>query len=272
MGEFLDRLRGARIARNIKRRNHYAPFFQASLTLLRHYNVLYVENSKVACTKVKKCLLEIDNYPNKWDQLIEKQVHIHNKELTGLIGAADLSPDGLNRVLTDEKYFRFGFVRNPYDRLLSAYKDKILAPQKSPDKINYVGVACRIKAAVSGGDPRSINLEKTPVTWPEFVGYVAKQRPYDMDRHWFHQHLTMWHPYCDFDFIGKFETFSDDLRTVLTKIGAPQEMIDDVGERANASFKTSDKFYTPELAAIVYRKFRKDFEIYDYDQDSWSNY
>lgn len=253
-------------------RTYYAPFYQASMTLLRHYNVVYIENSKVACTKIKKLLLEIDNYPRRWSDIISKEVHIHNKEFTGMIGAADLTPEGLVRVLEDESYYRFGFVRNPYDRMLSAYKDKILAPQTSPDKKGYVAVACRIKAKMSGGDPLRINLDKTPVTFSEFVKYVSKERPYDMDRHWLHQYLTMWHPYCDFDFIGKFENFADDLKTVLSEIGAPARMIESASQRSNASFRSSDKYYDEKLAKIVYRTFKKDFEIYQYDKDSWRNY
>lgn len=265
-------LQGWLVSRAMQRRNYYAPFFQASITLMRRYNIVYVENSKVGCTKVKKYLLEIDNWPKRWDELIENEVYIHNKQLTGMIGAADLSYSGLSSILKNPTYFRFGFVRNPYDRLLSAYKDKILAPQKKLDKKSYIGVACSIKSAMTGEDRRRINLDETPVTFEEFVSYVASQRSYDMDRHWYHQHLTMWHPFCKFDFIGRFERFPEDLRDVLTKIGAPEKLITSVSRRDNSSFRTREKFYDERLANVVYRKFRRDFDIYGYDPKSWTDY
>lgn len=268
----LDAIRGARIARTVKSSNYYVPFFQASLTLLRHYNVVYVENSKVGCTKIKKHLLEIDNYPRTWDKILEKEVHIHNKELTGMIGAADLTHDGLFQVMNSDHFYRFGFVRNPYGRLLSAFKDKILAPQKSADKKHYVGVACKIKSSFTGQYPETVNLDIDPVTFPEFVHFVTKQRPYDMDRHWFFQHSTMWYPFCKFDFIGRFENFRNDLHKVFETIGAPNSIIESIHEKDNPSPNIKKKFYDENLAEMVFIKFRRDFDIFDYSKTSWRDY
>ncbi len=268
----LDDLKGKWIARRIRRSNYYAPFFQSSLTLLQNSNVVYIENSKVGCTKIKKSLLELDNWPKPWSEIIEKEVHIHNKELTNMIGPDRLTGAGLLHVLRAPSYYRFGFVRNPYGRLLSAYKDKILAPQKSPEKRNYVPVACKIKAKATGRKPNEINLDDTPVSFGEFVEFVSMQRSFDMDRHWFHQHLTMWYPYCQFHFVGRFENFSNDLSDVLELIGAPARLVKSAGLKDNASFKAKQKFYNPELAQKVHHTFRKDFVTYRYDENSWSEY
>lgn len=262
-------LSGLRMARRVRRCNYYAPFFQASLTILKNYNIVYVENSKVGCTKIKKLLLEIDNWPNKWNEVIAREVHVHNKALTGMIGAENLTYSALSKVACDAEYFRFGFVRNPYDRLLSAYKDKIHSPHKYPDKKNYIPIAQKIKASVTGGDYRKINLDEMPVSFEEFVAFVSRQKSYDMDRHWFHQHLTMWHPFMKLCFVGKFESFSDDLYRVLKHIGAPDCMLNDVGSRENSSFISGEKYYNSELAQIVYKKFKRDFDIYNYDPQSW---
>ena len=268
----LSSFQGWRIARTVRRRNYYADFFHKSITLLRHHNVVYIESSKVGCTKIKICLLEIERWPKRWDEVIEKEEQVHDKRCTGMLGPGDLPKSVLAHILRHPSYFRFGFVRNPYDRLLSAYKDKIFAPQKSSTNRAYMPIACKIKAAVTGGDHHKIDLGKTPVTFPEFVSYVVKQRSYDMDRHWYHQHLTLWHPFCKFDFIGRFERFQDDLRDVLTKIGAPERILSSVAERVNASFHTPEKFYDWRLADLVYRKFRRDFKLYAYDPKSWTDY
>lgn len=268
----IDSLKGTLIGHRVRRSNYYAPFYQASMTLLRNSNVAYIENSKVGCTKIKKCLLELDNWPKRWDEMIEKEVHIHNKELTNMVGPKKLTGIGLYTVLNDPSFYRFGFVRNPYDRLLSAYKDKILAPQKSPDKRNYVSVACKIKAHSTGESARSINLDNTPVSFSEFVDFVEKQRAYDMDRHWFHQYLTMWHPYCKFHFIGRFEQFSSDLEQVLINLGAPDQLVKSARSRDNASFSSKRKYYTGDVAEKVHKTFKTDFDTYGYDKNSWSDY
>ena len=268
----LSALQGMRVARDVRSRTYYKPFFQASVTVLRNYNVVYVENSKVACTKIKKVLLSLDNWPLRADDILEKEVHIHNKDKTGLIGPDDLTPSGLARICRDPQYFRFGFVRNPYDRTLSAYVDKVMAPQKDETKRNYIPVAQQIKASFIGGDFREINLDETPVSFSEFVAYIANQRSYLMDRHWLHQHLTMWHPHVKFDFIGKLESFSEDFSYVLRKIHAPRELVASVASRANASRRDKKKYYNKELADKVYAVFKKDFELYEYDPGSWVKY
>ncbi len=268
----LAALDGVRIAKDVRSRTYYKPFFQASVTVLKNYNVVYVENSKVACTKIKKVLLSLDNWPLRAEDILEKEVHIHNKEKTGMIGPEDLTMSGLARICRDPRYFRFGFVRNPYDRTLSAYIDKVLAPQKDETKRNYIPVAQQIKASFTGDDFRKINLDKDPVSFSEFVSYIAKQRAYSMDRHWLHQYLTMWHPHMKYDFIGRLESFSEDFASVLKRIRAPQELVASVAARANASRRGKKKYYTKELAEKVYSIFRKDFELYGYDPSSWDNY
>lgn len=268
----LDSIKGIMMARNIRSRTYYRPFFNASVTLLKNYNVVYVENSKVACTKIKKALLSMDNWPRTADEILEKEVYIHNKKKTGLIGPESLTSKGLTKLVEDPSFFRFGFVRNPYDRTLSAYVDKISAPQKDPTKKNYIPVAQKIKAHFTGADYKKINLDKQPVTYQEFIRYLSRQKPYDMDRHWLHQHLTMWHPYVRFDFLGQLETFDRDFSLVLTKIGAPEQLIRSVTKKANASRRANKKYYDETLAEEVYKIFKKDFDIYGYSKESWVNY
>ncbi len=268
----LAAVRGAVIGKTIKSRTYYKPFFNASLTLLRNYDVVYIENSKVACTKIKKVLLTLDNWPLTADQILEKEVHIHNKERTGLIGPENLTWRGLSRVVSGEEFFKFGFVRNPYDRTLSAYSDKIYQPQKDPTKRNYVPLAQRIKANFVGGNPREINLDRNPVSFAEFVEFISQQKRYDMDRHWLDQHLTMWHPYVNFDFVGKLENFSNDFAYVLERIKAPAKLIEEASKKANATKRPRKKYYDQELARKVHDTFRKDFELYGYEGDSWTQF
>jgi len=268
----LESLKGLMISRDIRSRTYYQPFYNASLTLLRNFNVVYIENSKVACTKIKKILLSLDNWPRTADDILEKEVHIHNKKFTGLIGPEELTYRGVHRVVSDPKFFRFAFVRNPYDRTLSAYVDKILAPQRDVTKRNYIPVAQKIKASFIGGEYKNINLDDNPVSFEEFVSYISRQKPYLMDRHWLHQHITLWHPHAKFDFLGRLENFTADFRFVLSSVGAPAELVDSVKEKANASKRTKKKYYTEAAADKVYRIFRKDFELYDYSRDSWVQY
>ncbi len=268
----LRAFRANRMVNDMRSRTNYEPFYHASISIMCNYDALYVENSKVACTKIKELLLWLDWWPEHRHRALAIPVHIHNKRFTGFIGASDLEPIRLYEIFRSPRFFKFGFVRNPYDRVLSAYLDKIFAPQNSPEKRSqYAPVAVAIKAWCTGQAKDQINLDQDPVSFEEFVRFIAQQNSYDMDRHWLHQHLTMWHPYLKLDFLGRLENFSNDMVHVLTELGAPDEIRDAVSSKSNASRKdeTLTQFYTPNLAGMVFRTFARDFEIYGYDRNSW---
>ena len=72
------------------------------------HKLICIYNSKVACSSIKKSLFPLFN--------IDEKVHPHN----------DIYPIKPTwKLLTDKSYFTFTFVRNPWDRLVSFYRDKI---------------------------------------------------------------------------------------------------------------------------------------------------
>ncbi len=77
--------------------------------LLKKFNAIYFPIPKVACSSIKLTLGKILQIK------IERKEIVHNK---------------MPRVYIDdmvdlEKYFKFGFVREPISRLYSCYKSKI---------------------------------------------------------------------------------------------------------------------------------------------------
>ncbi len=74
----------------------------------------------------------------------------------------------------------------------------------------------------------------------------------------------------NYDFIGRFENFADDFKTVLTRLGAPEETIALASEKRNATAHVPlNAAYSRELAALTYDLHRDDFEAFKYDRDSW---
>lgn len=141
--------------------------------------------------------------------------------------------------------FRFTFVRDPYARVLSAYRDKILGAKRQLDR--------HFRVAPGGSVP----------TFTEFCRFLA-DRGLWLDAHWAPQADLLLLPPDDFDLIGRVETLDRDLTTVVARVfGATH----DQGRRAGPVTDATDRVasdYTDEARAIVARLYRRDFDIFGY--------
>ncbi len=82
------------------------------------------DDLKVACTTVKVTLYHLAG-----NQVPTESNHIHGLDFGMFLG--DYSTEEIIEILTSPEWVRFCFVRNPYHRLLSAYKSKIGNPSDS---------------------------------------------------------------------------------------------------------------------------------------------
>ena len=137
-------------------------------------------------------------------------------------------------------YFKFAMVRNPWDRLVSCWKDKVL-------KNNHF--------KFSKEERSSMNEFKN------FVEYVSKINVKNCDRH-----IRLQSELIDLnniDFIGRFENFNTDLTEVLIKLE-----IDDVEiEEKNVSNigKHYKEYYDDELRKKVAKIYSKDIMLFSYN-------
>ncbi len=149
-------------------------------------------------------------------------------------------------------YLKFSFVRNPWDRLVSFYFDKVYQNQKVniffPEEV------------VSKG------LVSSDMSFAELV-HLIEQIPDDQaDRHYMSQHVYLTDEYTGevlVDFIGKFENLEEDFYWVCGKIGCRQP---NLPHRNKSSRQTSYReYYTPELVDVVARRYQADLELLKYD-------
>ena len=249
----IDVLATARITRdNARFLKHHTP---QSLNYAIHVSLansyVFVEVPKVACSTIKQTLHRVELRDPTF--LPENVELIHERSFSPLLTLLQVGP--LERFLPPSDTFRFCFVRNPFDRLLSAYLDKIVGNghQKRPI------------LKILGRDPTALGAL---VSFEEFVDAVATQPALRMNAHWRVQWQHVLGDFVPYDFVGRFERFQQDFVTVLSRwTNEPERYIQtEATHRTDAGLKIGDH-YDRRLADVVRRIYADDFERFGYSAE-----
>ena len=147
-------------------------------------------------------------------------------------------------------YFRFGFVRNPWARLYSCYRDKILGPTLRDQQfiLGHFGFA--------PGMP-----------FPDFVRGVAEIPDEEADGHFVGQFFALSHQgKLVTDYVGRFEHLPADWEPVRERFGLDPLPWAPVGSaRPRWDFEFHRSYYTSELVEVVRRRYADDIHHFDYD-------
>ncbi len=223
--------------------------FNYSVNISTQYKYIYVETPKVACSTIKTVLQKME-LRDSWVYR-EDFEDIHRRELSPLLQPSQIG--NFENLMQDKNFLKFCFVRNPYHRLLSVYLEKICGNKKQKKQI----------LSQLGHD--SENLEKK-VTFEEFVRAVVAQEICSMNSHWRVQYYQTMQDAIEYDFVGKLENFDGDFTDVLENVDIQnyeKYLISEKRHASNANEKIK-KYYTAELRDLVYAKFQKDFEYFNY--------
>lgn len=148
------------------------------------------------------------------------------------------SIDGYKLTFNPEKhkdYFKFAFVRNPWDRVVSCYYNKVVT---------------KGHAAFS---------ECFDKDFEYFVKYIGKQNLSTADPHIRLQ--TRLIPMDEVDFIGRLENFTEDLQYVLSVLGLQCTEIPQANRTDHVHYST---YYNEKTQQIIAKKYRDDIEAFGY--------
>lgn len=134
-----------------------------------------------------------------------------------------------------DNYFKFAFVRNPWDRVVSCYFNKIVA---------------RCYPTFSECYGKSFEY---------FVDFIDRLNLSVADVHIRLQ--TKLIPLDQVDFVGSLENFEDDLNYVLKTIGLENVTIPKINATSRDHYS---KYYTKRTANIIARKYQEDIEAFGY--------
>lgn len=232
------------------------------------HKYFFVGLGKTASTRVKLSLHILEGYevietPFPW-------LHARSKANESFVPKlADLTTTEAIDILTSPEWFRFCFVRNPYDRLFAAYKAFIMQ-DSSPPSPYYNKIKEQIRTMYNY-HLRTGRPDGT-VTFRDFVLYVQETIQEHPDYHWCRMRWGLRPDLIRYDFVGYFENFAEDFKRILQQLGVDSELMPSLIEPVNQSNihkMPLASVYDWELADRVYEMYKDDFETYGYEKNSW---
>ncbi|PAV26084.1 hypothetical protein CF392_07585 [Tamilnaduibacter salinus] len=170
------------------------------------------------------------------------------------------------RLLLSDEYHRFTVIRRPYERLLSAYLDKIVKPKRS----------------------RAVMVtEKDDPSFQDLVYWIYTVPDHRIEEHFRPQTTFIRH--VPFDHIGLFDDLESTFRWLEQRTSInPEQLLENrihspkrtkygesqpvktppyamkASELASlASFPASEQFFADHLASLVNRRFEQDLKLYN---------
>ena len=162
---------------------------------------------KVAWTSLAAIMIN-----NSADEVLPPQDNMELKDYFILGDEKSYSADEIRHRL--KTYYKFMFTRHPFDRLLSAWKDKLVIEPKDHHGNYYKILTPRIFEKINKTLP-NVPLDKIDIPFEYVVEYLQKGG-YD-------QHMVgpydSWCKPCliPYNYIGKTETFRQDIAYIVNK-------------------------------------------------------
>ncbi len=157
-------------------------------------------------------------------------------------------------------FFEFAFVRNPWSRVVSCYRNKVL----TADSFNKLNIICKYKGL------------RPQMPFDSFVEWLCSEEGSDRnaDGHWVSQHyfLTDAKGEIHCDFIGKLENFDADMSKVWARLGIDFVKVPH-RNRAKASAGGTNsllhapyrELYSSRTRDLVAERYAKDIALFGYD-------
>jgi hypothetical protein len=162
--------------------------------------------------------------------------------------------------------FSFAIIRNPFDRLVSAY-------------INYIDVPDKATAVYRAWIRELHNLgDKDPISFSHFVRWVTQQEPAVMHRPWQPYTETCKFGSVQYSFIGRVENLSEDMARIMQTLGMGErerKLLEHIFEKSRPPDPPSDRqlrllhyYYSDDdhdLVAMVRKRYQADIELGRYE-------
>ncbi|XP_017284198.1 carbohydrate sulfotransferase 8 [Kryptolebias marmoratus] len=219
--------------------------------------LLYCSVPKSGCSNWKRTLMVLSGQASRVENIPHETVHngVHIKNLNTFN-----QKEIMHRL---ETYNKFLFVREPLERVVSAYRDKFENPNDYYHNMFGKPIISKYRVTPSAEALKTGN----GVTFKEFIRYLLDvHRPVGMDVHW-EQMNQLCHPcVIHYDVIGKFENMEEESNFLLRMIGAPQNlMMPSFKDRNPGDARTSKEITEKYFSQVTMMERQRVYDFYYMD-------
>jgi len=218
---------------------------------LDDYRIVYIPIPKVACTSIRSVcvdLLDFELPENAWKPSV-----LLSKEMDKYI---DVKKRDASLITALQAYrltgfWKFAITRNPYDRLVSCYSEKVCKNIEMAGFVNGVSKGFVRYKRFYGNMP-----------FKEYVEAVCDIPDSDADPHFRSQHTFITSPKDEVyvDFLCDFE----DLELLTNELRSRTGRDVSIPHMLKSNRSAWENYYTEEIRAMVAKRYKMDFELFGY--------
>jgi len=232
--------------------------------VIERYKLMWFLNPKAASTVTRELLTRMSN-----ENIGTRTENLKYDDLDNLVRLNKYGARKAYTFLTSSEWTRVIILREPKERLLSAYLNKEKQDIDPATKRSYFNLKCCDTKSTEMIE----NCHKHKFTFSEFVNITGECAP--TNYHWNPQYneIDDWNI---INFVINFKQLANDTERMLRSLG--NDVWDKYGATGwgvdgnSAVFKKNtrhstnarsvlDEYYTPELERIVERRFSKDYDL-----------
>ncbi|KAK8740122.1 hypothetical protein OTU49_003051, partial [Cherax quadricarinatus] len=228
-----------------------------------------------------------------WNYLLAHRYNmthlLKNRLFYQVLNALNPSLKRFREVARSSDFVRFLVVRDPLERLLSAYRDRILdTTHVSWQAHHFVPLILGRTRGRSYSRNELYNTDgsvKVVPSFSEFLSFIVDEEPQDFDPHWMPIYQACGLCHVNYTAVVHTETFLEDIQYIMrvsgldTKVNSSLLMENrnkghggDTHDLLLTNYQTID----PSLYFRVVRKYKHDFGLFGYDpgrlfQQLWPN-
>lgn len=220
---------------------------------------IYTANAKVASSTIKLTLSHNEyatkGYPSPKDLDINRAWNAPKDYPNLLTSPQELTFTQLHETFIDPALWRFTFVRDPFDRVASAYLDKVASWRKT-----------KLLTPLLKFAPR--HLQGGAWSFEEFLEVIANQEDASRNLHWRTQTASIFWGVVPHDFVGRFENLKDDFSKVLKELARRNEWRKPpVPKKLNfhsTSNTTKQSLSSEKARKLVWKIYETDYDNFNY--------
>ncbi|XP_071854301.1 carbohydrate sulfotransferase 11-like [Apostichopus japonicus] len=239
---------------------------QRHILVNEKHKLLYCFVPKVGCSNWKRVLMKLVGKSNKpLAEITSDEAHYKH----GMRRLQAYKPEDQKKML--ETYTKFVYARNPFVRILSAYKNKYGDVVMYRKETYFHQFAKKmIKKYRENPSQRALETGEN-ATWTEFVKYLTDPAKNYFDDHWEEMFKLCSPCKIKYDYIGHLETIGADAKYMLDTLGLSSQVEYPSPKTSHPTNSTStfeNSFSELTIAQLkgLWQIYQKDFELFGYEK------